>query len=78
MQVIGMDLTGPITGQLADHFGYRISCCVGGILMCVSLIATSFSTQVWELYIFQGIAYGFGASLAFFPSLALPSQYFKR
>ncbi|KAG0036406.1 hypothetical protein BGZ82_004276 [Podila clonocystis] len=74
LNVMGMDLT----GQLADHFGYRVSAFLGALIMGASLLATSFSTKVWQLYIFQGILYGFGASLAFFPSLSLPSQWFKR
>ncbi|KAK3826815.1 MAG: major facilitator superfamily domain-containing protein [Linnemannia elongata] len=78
LNVVGMDLTGPITGQFADHFGYQISAFVGALIMGASLIATSFSTKVWQLYIFQGILYGLGASLAFFPSLSLPSQWFKK
>ncbi|KAF8933676.1 hypothetical protein BGZ52_007039 [Haplosporangium bisporale] len=78
LNVMGMDLTGPITGQLADHFGYRVSAFLGALIMGASLLATSFSTKVWQLYIFQGVLYGFGASLAFFPSLSLPSQWFKR
>ncbi|KAG0330415.1 hypothetical protein BG004_002110, partial [Podila humilis] len=78
LNVMGMDLTGPITGQVADHFGYRVSAFVGGLIMVASLLATSFSTKVWHLYICQGILYGLGASLAFFPSLSLPSQWFKR
>ncbi|KAF9993512.1 hypothetical protein BGZ80_009301 [Entomortierella chlamydospora] len=78
LNVVGMDLSGPLTGQFADHFGYRISAFTGALIMGASLLATSFSTQVWQLYIFQGIVYGLGASLAFFPSLSLPSQWFKR
>ncbi|KAF9974783.1 hypothetical protein BGZ65_008576 [Modicella reniformis] len=78
LNVVGMDMTGPLTGQIADYLGYRTSTFIGAVIMGVSLIATSFSTQVWQLYIFQGILYGLGASLAFFPSLSLPSQWFKR
>ncbi|KAF8937462.1 major facilitator superfamily domain-containing protein [Dissophora ornata] len=78
LNVVGMDMSGPLTGQFADHFGYRLSAFAGALIMGASLIATSFSTQVWQLYIFQGILYGLGASLAFFPSLSLPSQWFKR
>ncbi|KAF9093836.1 hypothetical protein BGX27_001552 [Mortierella sp. AM989] len=78
LNVVGMDLSGPLTGQIADHYGYRLSAFAGALIMGASLIATSFSTQVWQLYIFQGIVYGLGASLAFFPSLSLPSQWFKR
>ncbi|KAI1299791.1 hypothetical protein EDD11_006424 [Mortierella claussenii] len=41
LNVVGMDLSGPLTGQVADHFGYRISCFIGAIIMGASLIATS-------------------------------------
>ncbi|KAG0219045.1 major facilitator superfamily domain-containing protein [Mortierella sp. GBAus27b] len=78
LNVVGMDMTGPLTGQIADYIGYRLCTFIGAIIMGVSLVATSFSTQVWQLYIFQGILYGLGASLAFFPSISLPSQWFKR
>ncbi|KAG0319331.1 hypothetical protein BGZ99_005151 [Dissophora globulifera] len=78
LNVVGMNLIGPITGQVADYLGYRLSSFIGGIVMCLSLIAASFSTKVWHLYICQGILYGLGGSLAFFPSLSLPSQWFKR
>ncbi|KAF9917273.1 hypothetical protein BX616_001530 [Lobosporangium transversale] len=77
LNVVGMNLLGPFTGQFADHFGYRISALLGAVIMGASLIATSFATEIWQLYICQGILYGFGASLAFFPSLSLPSQWFK-
>ncbi|KAF8959359.1 hypothetical protein BGZ46_001764 [Entomortierella lignicola] len=49
LNVVGMDLSGPLTGQVADHFGYRASAFAGAIIMGASLIATSFSTKVWEL-----------------------------
>ncbi|KAG0199958.1 hypothetical protein BGX28_006865 [Mortierella sp. GBA30] len=78
LNVVGMELTGPITGQIVDHFGYKICAFAGAVVMCASLLATSFSKQVWQLYIFQGLMYGFGASLSYFPSLSLPSQWFKR
>ncbi|KAF9947403.1 hypothetical protein BGZ70_002695 [Mortierella alpina] len=57
LNVVGMDLTGPITGQIADHFGYRLSAFAGALIMGASLVATSFSTKVWQLYLFQGIMY---------------------
>ncbi|KAG0310282.1 hypothetical protein BGZ99_000542 [Dissophora globulifera] len=78
LNVVGVDLIGTITGQVADYLGYRLSTFIGAIVMCLSLIATSFSTKVWHLYICQGVLYGLGGSLAFFPSLSLPSQWFKK
>ncbi|KAF9173007.1 hypothetical protein BGX21_001369 [Mortierella sp. AD011] len=48
LNVVGMDLSGPLTGQFADHFGYRFSAFAGALIMGASLLATSFSTQVWQ------------------------------
>ncbi|KAG0291227.1 hypothetical protein BGZ98_003095 [Dissophora globulifera] len=78
LNVVGNNLIGPITGQIADYLGYRLSTFIGAIVMCLSLTATSFATQVWHLYLCQGVLYGFGASFAFFPSVSLPSHWFKR
>ncbi|KAF9435564.1 hypothetical protein BGZ76_005985 [Entomortierella beljakovae] len=78
LAVVGMNTLGLFTGQVADYLGYRISAFISGISMSVCLIATSFSTEIWQLYIFQGYLYGASASLAFFPSVSLPSQWFKR
>ncbi|KAF9579970.1 hypothetical protein BGW38_003559 [Lunasporangiospora selenospora] len=78
LNVVGMDLVGPFTGQFADYYGYRLSTFIGALIMGAALVATSFSTQVWQLYLFQGLGYGIGGSLAFFPSIALPSQWFNK
>ncbi|KAF9166584.1 hypothetical protein DFQ26_007505 [Actinomortierella ambigua] len=78
LAIVGMDIFGPLTGSFADHFGYQISALLGTLIMVLSLLATSFAYELWHLFLTQGLLYGIGASLAFFPSLTLPSQWFKR
>ncbi|KAF9977420.1 hypothetical protein BGZ73_006047 [Actinomortierella ambigua] len=78
LAVVGMDLFGPFTGPFADHFGYRISALIGTIIMVLSLLATSFAYKLWHLYLAQGLLYGIGGSLAFFTSVTIPSQWFKK
>ena len=46
--------------------------------MTMSLVAAAYATEVWQLYLTQGILYGLGAGLIFFGSLSLPSQWFRR
>ncbi|KAI8062652.1 major facilitator superfamily domain-containing protein [Gongronella butleri] len=44
----------------------------------LALILASFATQLWQIYLTQGILYGFSATFAFSPAIALPSQWFVK
>ncbi|KAI0088058.1 monocarboxylate transporter [Irpex rosettiformis] len=51
---------------------------VGVFLMSLGIICASFSTKLWHLFLTQGILYGIGASLFYFPILSLTPMYFDR
>ncbi|KAF9150697.1 hypothetical protein BG015_007486 [Linnemannia schmuckeri] len=70
-------LTGFLSGVVADRFGYRPTAFVGTVIMAVSLVLASFSTALWHLYACHGVLFGFGASFAYTPAIAVPSQYFS-
>ncbi|KAF9933616.1 hypothetical protein FBU30_005055 [Linnemannia zychae] len=70
-------LTGFLSGIAADRFGYRPTAFVGAVIMAISLILASFSTALWQLYVCHGVLFGFGASFAYTPAIAVPSQYFS-
>ncbi|KAG0231054.1 hypothetical protein BGW42_000530 [Actinomortierella wolfii] len=69
-------LCGFFSGMIADRIGYRITCATGTILMTVSLVLASFCRQLWQLYLTQGILFGIGASLAYYPAISVVSHYF--
>ncbi|KAG0264933.1 hypothetical protein BG011_005855 [Mortierella polycephala] len=71
-------LAGFLAGIVADRFGFRITAFIGAIIMTVSLILASFATQLWHLYLTQGILFGIGSSLAYYPAIAAPSHYFSK
>ncbi|ORZ04864.1 major facilitator superfamily domain-containing protein [Lobosporangium transversale] len=71
-------LAGFFAGIVADRFGFRITVIVGTLLMTISLILASFSNQVWQLYITQGVLFGIGSALAYYPAIAVPSHYFTK
>ncbi|KAG0376484.1 ATPase of 26S proteasome regulatory subunit 4 [Mortierella sp. AD032] len=71
-------LAGFLAGIVADRFGFRVTAMTGSVVMTVALVLASFSTQVWHLYLTQGILFGIGASLAYYPAIAVPSHYFSR
>lgn len=52
-------------------------CALGFCLVCVTL-PKFYVRQLWHLYITQAVLYGAGASLYYFPVLALTPVYFDR
>ncbi|KAF8937465.1 hypothetical protein BGZ58_002678 [Dissophora ornata] len=78
LAVMALDLTGPFSGSICDYFGHRQAALTGVLIMCLSLVAAAFATEVWQLYLTQGLLYGVGGSLTYFAGLSLPSQWFKQ
>ncbi|KAF9933615.1 hypothetical protein FBU30_005054 [Linnemannia zychae] len=67
---------GFVSGAFADRFGYRITSLLGTFVMAVSLLLASFASQVWHLYLTQGVLFGIGASLVYYPAIGAPSHWF--
>ncbi|KAK9760991.1 hypothetical protein K7432_014466 [Basidiobolus ranarum] len=66
------------TVKLVDRYGYRTFEFIVSVLIIGSLIAASFAKEAWHLYLTQGILYGVGASLCFYPAVSIPAQWFKK
>ncbi|CAO3563659.1 unnamed protein product [Mortierella alpina] len=71
-------IAGFLSGIMADRFGFRPTAFAGTVIMACSLILASFSTKLWHLYVTQGVMFGIGASFAYYPAIAVPSQYFSK
>ncbi|KAF8987655.1 hypothetical protein BGZ52_003445 [Haplosporangium bisporale] len=71
-------IAGFLSGIVADRFGFRGTALCGTIVMTISLVLASFSTKIWHLYMTQGVLFGIGASMIYYPGVAVPSQYFNR
>ncbi|KAI9231395.1 MAG: major facilitator superfamily domain-containing protein, partial [Podila humilis] len=78
LTMLALDIFGPITGAICVYFGFRKSGFAGVVIMTISLVAAAYATEIWQLYLTQGILYGFGGSLTYFSTLSLPSQWFRR
>ncbi|EPE10498.1 monocarboxylate transporter [Ophiostoma piceae UAMH 11346] len=50
----------------------------GVALMALGFLLASFSTQVWHLLLTQGLLYGIGSSMLYFPLLGPAPEYFSR
>jgi hypothetical protein len=44
----------------------------------LGLILASFATQLWQIYLTQGLLFGIGGALVFSPSISLPPQWFVK
>jgi MFS family permease len=56
--------------------GTRYLCVLGVLLMALGFGLASLSTQVWHLLLTQGLLYGIGSSLLYFPILSTAPEYF--
>ncbi|PCH39754.1 MFS general substrate transporter [Wolfiporia cocos MD-104 SS10] len=71
-------LLGPFSNILISNFGIRAPIILGVLLISVAFELASISHKFWELILSQGIMFGLGISLSWIPSIALPSQWFKK
>ncbi|KAK3813460.1 MAG: major facilitator superfamily domain-containing protein [Linnemannia gamsii] len=71
-----MYIVGGICSLFAAKIGYRKMIFMGSFLVAGGCIGASFATEVWHLYLTQGVLYGLGAAMANPCVLAAPSQWF--
>jgi len=62
-----MFLCGPFAGGLCEKYGFRLVTAVGGLISVVGLLLTSFTENLYVIYVTYSIAWGFGSSLNFAP-----------
>lgn len=55
---------------------YRVITIPGAIIMSLGYFLASFSSQIWHLFLCQGLIYRLGSSMVYFPILAVAPEYF--
>ncbi|KAI9187974.1 hypothetical protein H9P43_002365 [Blastocladiella emersonii ATCC 22665] len=73
-----MFVAGLVSGRLAEERGFRPVMTLGAIILGAGMVLASFATEVWQLALTQGVMYGVGSSLVYFPVIALPNQWFNK
>jgi MFS family permease len=63
-------------GMLADRFGPRIVCSAGMALIALGLMATSWATSLFAVYLSYGLLVGLGIALVYTPSIASVQPWF--
>ncbi|XP_070540610.1 monocarboxylate transporter 13-like isoform X2 [Ptychodera flava] len=70
--------TGPASSALTARFGCRPVVMVGGVIVTIGLVLSSFATEVYQLYLTYGIISGIGYGIVLTPSMAFFARYFKK
>ncbi|ORY96646.1 major facilitator superfamily domain-containing protein [Syncephalastrum racemosum] len=68
----------PIATMLADRFGARTTFALGGILMTLAEFLSACATEVWHLYLTQGVLFGFGSAISYMAMSCVIPQWFSK
>ncbi|KAJ5991944.1 Major facilitator superfamily domain general substrate transporter [Penicillium sp. IBT 35674x] len=71
-----MFLLSPVATMSTQRYGIQRTMFVGVILESASLIAASFASQIWHLFLTQGILFGMGMGMLFIPVASVVPQWF--
>ncbi|VUC35787.1 unnamed protein product [Clonostachys rosea] len=69
-------LISPLATIGVRRFGTKPTILLGVVLESASLIAASFATQIWHLFLTQGILFGLGMGFMFVASVPIVPQWF--
>ncbi|PVU84537.1 hypothetical protein BB560_007320, partial [Smittium megazygosporum] len=68
--------SGIISSAILQKLGLRNTALVGSIFGSLGLLLASFSNQVWQLILTQGVIFGFGSGILLNISLSVPPNWF--
>ncbi|KAF8073375.1 major facilitator superfamily domain-containing protein [Lyophyllum atratum] len=70
--------SGGLIGHLFDRFGPNWLIIAGSLIFVFSIMMTSLSSRFYQYILAQGILFGLGVGLLFYPALASVSTYFSK
>ena len=71
-------LISPVATVCVGKFGIRPTMFVGMIVETTGMICASFASELWHLFLTQGMLFGFGLGLLFIPTAAVIPQWFSK
>ncbi|RFU24205.1 hypothetical protein B7463_g12134, partial [Scytalidium lignicola] len=69
-------LMSPIVAISNRRFGTRATLVFGSVLVFLSLLGASFATQMWQLFLSQGVCFGWGMGFLYITSTSILPQWF--
>ncbi|KAL4998972.1 major facilitator superfamily domain-containing protein [Aspergillus recurvatus] len=71
-------LIAPLATTLHHRYGIKLAVGVGVLLEFAALLGASWSSQIWHLYLSQGVCFGWGVGLQYSSSTAIIPQWFTK
>lgn len=68
----------PVIAWSIRRFGTEASLGIGTLLVFGSLFAASYATEVWHLFLTQGVGFGWGLGFTYIPAAAVLPQWFTK
>ncbi|KAL9083960.1 MAG: hypothetical protein Q9165_008303 [Trypethelium subeluteriae] len=69
-------MVAPMVNIITKRFGSRTTLLIGVLLETAALIGASFAKEIWQLFLSQGICFGWGMGFLYVASVGIPSQWF--
>ncbi|KAG8533321.1 uncharacterized protein KY384_002104 [Bacidia gigantensis] len=71
-------LISPLSTYVTREYGTRTTLLVGVALETLALIGASFTHQIWQLFLSQGLCFGYGMGFLFVGSVGIVPQWFAK
>ncbi|KAK0754032.1 major facilitator superfamily domain-containing protein [Schizothecium vesticola] len=71
-------LTSPLATVCIAKLGTRWTLRIGVVLQAASFVGASFSLQIWQLLLSQGVCFGIGLGFCFTSTVGIVSQWFTK
>ena len=68
----------PLATKVVGRYGTKPALSIGIILETAGLLGASWTTQIWHLFLSQGLAFGFGMGFLFVASVNIIPQWFDK
>ncbi|KAL5593396.1 hypothetical protein FOBRF1_012498 [Fusarium oxysporum] len=78
MQIFLYFFIGAFSGRLTDAGYFRVTFFTGSLVHVVGILAASFGSELWIMFVTLGLGVGLGNGLMTCPMLAVMSQYFTK
>ncbi|KAL3422595.1 major facilitator superfamily transporter [Phlyctema vagabunda] len=70
-------LVSPFTVVTTRRYSVKTTLTIGLVLFTVALLGASFATQIWHLFLSQGLCFGWGMGFLYIGSAAIVPQWFS-
>lgn len=71
-------LVSPLSTLSTRYFGTHVTLSFGIVLETAGFIGASFASEIWHLFLSQGVAFGLGMGFLFVGSVGIPPQWFTK